>query len=94
MKTEREFQKEVIKKLKEQGVWHYKNVVTNVNGIPDIACIIKGKPIYLELKRDEKAKLSALQRWQGEQIEKAGGYFYRVDNLNQLENILNEHLND
>lgn len=90
-KNERAVQRQILDALKKMGVWHYKVVVANVNGIPDIACIIDGKPVYIEVKRDERAVLSPLQEYQAQKIKEAGGYFYRVDNLDQLSAIFREH---
>lgn len=48
---EKEIQSKIIKFLKSKEHFCYKHVATSVNGIPDIMCIIRGIPVFIEVKR-------------------------------------------
>ena len=59
-------------------------------GEPDITCCYKGRYIAFELKRDKNSKTSKLQEYKMKLIRKAGGLAIRVDNLNQVKEVLYE----
>lgn len=59
-------------------------------GEPDITCCYLGRYIAFELKRDEKEKAKKLQEYKMKLIRKAGGLAMRVDNINQVEEVLYE----
>ena len=59
-------------------------------GEPDITCCYKGRYIAFELKRDKNSKTSKLQEYKMKLIRNAGGLAIRVDNLNQVKEVLYE----
>lgn len=58
--------------------WHVKIQQVAIAGTPDILCCINGYFVALELKRSEKAKVSALQSHTIHLIMKAGGYAWTL----------------
>lgn len=104
MRSERQFQTEVIKYLKSRGCYVYKNAQSQYTevGRPDLtACVpvnIAGLKIGMffgiELKREDKYNTaSTAQEITGRKIEEAGGRFYVIDNLQDLKDII-ERLQD
>ena len=72
--TEKQFENQVKKWLKEHGAWFLKTWGGGYqrNGIPDLLICWKGKFIGIELKTDI-GKPSPLQLHELNEIEKAGG---------------------
>jgi len=66
--------------LKRHGIWYFYpfSFGAGSNGIPDIIAIIRGRFVGIEVKRDAKAKLTALQSRVAEQIRQGGGLWLRV----------------
>lgn len=59
-------------------------------GIPDITIIHKGMPIFLEVKRDDKAKLRPEQKIMCKKIRSNGGLYFVVWSVEQVEKLLIE----
>lgn len=75
---ENQFQKKVIKFLKEQDVWHVKYWAGSQytkEGIPDILACINGTFHGIELKTDV-GKPSKLQLYNIKKIKESGGEAY------------------
>lgn len=74
MTSEKQFENQVKKWLKEHGAWFLKTWGGGYqrNGIPDLLICWKGKFIGIELKTDI-GKPSPLQLHELNEIEKAGG---------------------
>lgn len=74
MTSEKQFENQVKKWLKEHGAWFLKTWGGGYqrNGIPDLLICWKGKFIGIELKTDI-GKPSPLQLYELNEIEKAGG---------------------
>lgn len=91
-KLESGFQQEVIKYLDEVGAYVLKTHVSSYQkqGEPDITCCYKGRYIAFELKRSPEEKATKLQEYKMGLIRKAGGIAKRVDNLNQIKEVLYE----
>ena len=89
---ESDFQKEVIDYLDNEGAYVLKTHVSSFQkqGEPDITCCYKGRYLAFELKRDKNSKTSKLQEYKMKLIRKAGGLAIRVDNLNQVKEVLYE----
>lgn len=103
-RSERQFQNEVIKWLRSVGCYVYKNAQNQYTevGRPDLTvCVpapikrtestdfIIGIYVGIELKReDEYNHASHAQEIVGRQIQKAGGHFYVIDNLQTLKDIV------
>jgi len=62
---------------------------TGKRGCPDIVCCIKARFIGLEVKK-EKGKLSAFQKQAREEIEKAGGKYAVVRNMEDIELLISK----
>ena len=65
--------------LKSKDIWHVKyfaNAFTSV-GIPDILACVKGRFVGIEVKTNV-GKLSEIQKYQGERLQKSGGLWYCV----------------
>lgn len=85
---EKQIQKKILDYLKGKKLFYYKIIAANKNGIPDIAIVANGNAIFFEVKRDAKQKLSPIQEFQAKAIQEAGGHFFRVDNLDEVKDIL------
>jgi len=89
---ERDLQPDLIEYLESEGAYVLKTHVSSFQkqGEPDITCCYKGRYIAFEVKRDEKEKARKLQEYKMSLIRKAGGIAMRVDNLNQVKEVLYE----
>lgn len=72
--TEKKFEEQVKKWLKEHNAWYVKTWSNGIQraGIPDLIICWKGRFIGLELKA-ENGRPSELQKREVDQIKKAGG---------------------
>lgn len=71
------FKERVLKTLQAlPNTWACKIQQRAKRGTPDILACINGHFVAIELKRDEKQKLSPLQEWTGEQIAEANGTMF------------------
>lgn len=91
-RLESNFQQEVIKYLDEVGAYVLKTHVSSYQkqGEPDITCCYKGRYIAFELKRSPREQPTELQKYKMKCIRNAGGIAARVDNLNQIKEVLYE----
>lgn len=91
-KLEKDFQKEVIQYLTQQGAYVIKTHVSayQSQGEPDITCCYLGRYLAFELKKDSHSYASKLQKYKMKQIQEAGGIAMRVDNLDQIKGVLYE----
>ena len=89
---ERDLQPEIIEYLEKMGAYVLKTHVSSFQkqGEPDITCCYLGRYIAFEIKRDEKEKARKLQEYKMKLIRNAGGIAMRVDNINQVEEVLYE----
>ena len=69
MKTERQIQDKIIKKLKSEGFFVTKLISTSTNGIADILAIKNGIAKFVEVKRKD-GKLSEIQKYRIEELKK------------------------
>jgi Holliday junction resolvase-like predicted endonuclease len=70
--TEQQIQTKKIKELEEQGYYVIKLKLTNKNGIPDLIAIPKDSDAkFIEVKKPN-GKLSKLQEYRIEELEKHG----------------------
>lgn len=74
MPSEKRFEEQVKKWLKEHNAWYVKTWSNGIQraGIPDLIICWKGRFIGLELKA-ENGRPSELQKREVDQIKKAGG---------------------
>jgi len=89
--------RKVVELLKKHGVWYFFPASNGFGkaGIPDIIAIAKGKFIDIEVKADKTKKPTMLQVKCGEEIQRAGGWWFLVydaDSLYSLEQALEEKL--
>lgn len=89
---ERDLQPEIIEYLESKGAYVLKTHVSSFQkqGEPDVTCCYMGRYIAFEIKRDEKEKARRLQEYKMKLIRNAGGIAMRVDNINQVEEVLYE----
>lgn len=86
---EKDIQKRILAFLKSlEGCFAYKIITANINGLPDIACVYKGKPLFFEVKRDSTCKPTPLQMYQHEAIKACGGGVWVVSSLEEVQKIL------
>lgn len=89
--------RKVVEVLKEHGVWYFfpANNGFGKAGIPDIIAIVGGKFMGIEVKADRTKKPTALQKKCGEEIQRAGGWWFLVydtDTIASLEQAIKEKL--
>ena len=85
---EREIQSAIISYLNDHQIFNFKIVSANKRGIPDLFVLYHGKAIFFEIKANQYAKISELQKYQMQQIESQGGKAFRVNTLEEFKNIL------
>jgi len=89
-KLESDIQSKIIKYLESQGAYATKVVVATKNGVPDIICCYQGRYIAFEIKRDSQKvdRAGELQKWNIQQIKKAGGVGFIVCSLEEVRSII------
>tara|TARA_R100000742_G_C4262786_1_gene80621 strand:+ start:598 stop:837 length:240 start_codon:yes stop_codon:yes gene_type:complete len=70
--TEQQIQEKRIAQLENQGYYVIKLTVTNKNGIPDLIAIPNGSDVLFSEIKKPNGKLSELQKFRIEQLEKHG----------------------
>lgn len=91
MPLESEVQSKILAYLKSHNIFHFKTIMTNLVGTPDIICCHNGKFIAFEVKRHQNAAVQPLQ-WRAKQrIEDAGGESYVVWSVEQVKEIIESH---
>lgn len=88
---ESEIQAQILKWLREHGIFCFKVAMASPNGIPDVICCFDGKFIALEIKRNDRSRVAPLQWKRKEQIEDAGGESYIVWTLDMVKEIFESH---
>lgn len=84
---ERDFQKKVIAYLKENKIYHFKTIVTNKKGTPDIIGCYKSKFFGIECK-SEKGKITEWQlRAHNDIIENGGAVIVLFANENHKQTL-------
>ncbi len=87
---EKQLQAKCLKYLKGfPGVWVLKTIVSNKAGVPDVIACIAGRFVSFEIKKPG-GDATPLQKYNGEQIEKAGGVFHMVDNFESFKQIIHK----
>lgn len=88
---ESEVQSKILDYLKARGVYHFKSVMANTSGVPDIICCHKGRFIGFEVKRSEHGCVQPLQWRHKQRIEDAGGEAYIVWSVEQVREVIESH---
>ena len=70
--TEQQIQNKRIAELEEEGYYVIKLTVTNKNGIPDLIDIPQGCDVLFSEIKKPNGKLSELQKFRIEQLQKHG----------------------
>lgn len=70
--TEQQIQNKRIAELEEEGYYVIKLTVTNKNGIPDLIAIPHGSNVLFSEIKKPNGKLSELQKFRIEQLQKHG----------------------
>ncbi len=68
---ESKIQSKIIAQLTKEGWFCLKLIKTNKNGVPDLVCFRNGETMFIETKQ-EKGKLSTLQKYRKDELEKQG----------------------
>jgi Holliday junction resolvase len=75
MQKETKFKQRALADLRALGgSWVVKTQQVAIRGTPDIIGVVGGRFIALELKASAEAKLAPLQKYNIDQIRKAGGF--------------------
>lgn len=84
------FQDSVLEYLNDRGGYWIKLSASSFqkSGEPDIIGCYKGKFYAFELKKERVSKISKLQIFKLNKIEKNGGVSMKIFNLNQLKELL------
>lgn len=88
---ESKVQSEIIKYLRSQGFYVYKNAagIYTEPGRPDLTVCVCGFFVGLEIKRPGKLNnVSEAQKSVGRQIENAGGFWRAVDNVEDVKELV------
>jgi Holliday junction resolvase len=79
-------QSKIIKFLRSKGCYVFKVSLANRNGVPDLIGCYQGKFFAIEVKRDGKEP-TELQKWNLEQIRRAGGYSMVANTLEEVKSF-------
>lgn len=90
-KLESEIQAQILRWLREHGIFAFKVAMASPNGIPDVICCFDGKFIALEIKRNERSRVAPLQWKRKDDIESAGGESYIVWSVEMVKEIFESH---
>lgn len=69
--TEQQIQRQLIKKLENDGYYVIKLTVTNKNGIPDLVALKPNEVRFFEVKRP-KGHVSKIQEYRIKELQKLG----------------------
>lgn len=69
---EQQIQAKRIKQLESEGYYVIKLIRTNKNGIPDLIAIPKGSDVLFSEIKTPKGRLSEIQKYRIEELEKHG----------------------
>ena len=93
--TEKYLEQKLVKKVRELGGKAYKFVSPSNSGVPDrLVLLPKGRCCFVEVKKPKQGKLSKLQIYQKQIIERLGFKVFVLDDPCQIEEILNEIKNE
>lgn len=90
---ESEIQAQILRWLRDHGIFAFKVAMASPNGIPDVICCFDGKFIALEIKRSDKSHVAPLQWKRKDDIENAGGESYIVWSVEMVKEIFESHDN-
>jgi len=88
---ESEIQAQILRWLREHGIFAFKVALASPNGIPDVICCFDGKFVALEVKRNERGRVAPLQWLRKEEIENAGGESYIPWSVDMVKEIFESH---
>jgi Holliday junction resolvase len=90
MLTEKQIENKIKHLLATRGAYYFKHFGCKFSkaGVPDLICCLNGKFIGIEVKRED-GKLSELQKFNLEQIKKAGGIGIVARSVQEVEECLN-----
>ncbi|WP_018934617.1 VRR-NUC domain-containing protein [Gracilibacillus lacisalsi] len=87
---EKRIENKIKRYLDSIGAWHIKThgSMFSKAGTPDIIACVKGKFVAIEVKRPEGGRVSELQRFHIEAINKAGGYAFVSRSVEETQRYL------
>ena len=74
--------------MNDRGAYSIKIVLANKTGRPDIIACYRGKFLAIEVK-DKDGKLTPLQTYNLDKINKSGGFAIMVKDIESVNNLLN-----
>lgn len=84
-RREADLQRDVLAYLQEQKIWHWRTQMGHDSGLPDIICVICGRFVGIELKREDGLGHTTLQQFKVlKDLNDAGAIADRIDSLDQL----------
>lgn len=89
---ERDVEKRLIKEVKARGGLTYKFVSPNNPGVPDRIIIMPGGHVHFVELKTETGRLSGLQKWQIDQLQKAGAHVVVLYGIGDVEFFAREVL--
>jgi len=87
---ENEVENYLIREVEKRGGKAYKFVSPGQIGVPDRIIILNGKTAFVELKRPQGGRFSKVQKWQIEEMRKAGATVYTAKNKEEVDRIMEE----
>jgi len=85
--SEKSIQTKILQYLKQNGVYHFKTIVTNSSGTPDIIACHNGIFYGIEVKNHTN-KMSKLQELRKKQINNSGGIHILAKSLEDVANLI------
>ncbi len=87
---ENEVENYLIREVERRGGKTYKFVSPGQVGVPDRIIILNGKTAFVEVKRPQGGRFSKLQKWQIEEMRRAGAIVYTAKNKEEVKRIMEE----
>lgn len=89
--TEKQIEKYLVKKIKEEKGLCLKFESPGYSGVPDRIIILKNKPVaFVELKRPVGGRYSARQKLVERDFNKLGKKVYKVKNKEDVDKLVEE----
>lgn len=84
---ESKIQSKILRYLESSGFYVVKIIRANRDGVPDIVASVRGRFVAFEVKRPGE-KPSELQKYNIDEIERAGGLAFVVESREEVEDII------
>lgn len=91
---EKDIEQWLNKKVESLGGLSFKFVSPNNPGVPDRIYILPGGKVFFVELKTEIGKMSNIQKWQRERLQKIGCRFYLVKGMGQARKFIKELENE